>query len=49
MTPTYYSLSATLTVQIEVPPLQEIKHPFSLYFLVLGEYTLIGAVYCSHK
>ncbi|KAK1268532.1 hypothetical protein QJS04_geneDACA013742 [Acorus gramineus] len=30
-------------VQIEVPPLQEIKHPFSMYFLVPGEYTLIGA------
>ncbi|XP_052173250.1 trafficking protein particle complex II-specific subunit 120 homolog [Diospyros lotus] len=27
----------------EVPPLQEIKHSFSLYFLVPGEYTLLAA------
>ncbi|XP_068653236.1 trafficking protein particle complex II-specific subunit 120 homolog isoform X2 [Aristolochia californica] len=28
---------------VEVPPLQEIAHSFSLYFLVPGEYTLVGA------
>ncbi|KAL2939957.1 hypothetical protein RDABS01_001339 [Bienertia sinuspersici] len=31
------------TVLWSVPPLQEIKHPFSLYFLVPGEYTLVAA------
>ncbi|XP_010244786.1 PREDICTED: trafficking protein particle complex II-specific subunit 120 homolog isoform X2 [Nelumbo nucifera] len=28
---------------VEVPPLQEISHSFSLYFLVPGEYTLVAA------
>lgn len=28
---------------LEVPPLQQIKHSFSLYFLVPGEYTLVAA------
>ncbi|KAK6927596.1 TRAPP II complex, Trs120 [Dillenia turbinata] len=28
---------------LEVPPLQEIKHAFSLYFMVPGEYTLLAA------
>uniref|UniRef100_A0A5B7CBI7 Putative trafficking protein particle complex subunit 9 isoform X2 n=1 Tax=Davidia involucrata TaxID=16924 RepID=A0A5B7CBI7_DAVIN len=30
-------------VSVEVPPLQEIKRSFSLYFLVPGEYTLLAA------
>ncbi|GFY96899.1 similar to TRS120 [Actinidia rufa] len=30
-------------ITMEVPPLQEIKHSFSLYFLVPGEYTLLAA------
>ncbi|XP_031118725.1 trafficking protein particle complex II-specific subunit 120 homolog isoform X1 [Ipomoea triloba] len=30
-------------IAMEVPPLQEIKHSFSLYFLVPGEYTLLAA------
>ncbi|CAH9076529.1 unnamed protein product [Cuscuta europaea] len=30
-------------IAMEVPPLQEIKHSFSLYFLVPGEYTLLPA------
>lgn len=30
-------------ITMEVPPLQEIKHSFSLYFLVPGEYTLVAA------
>lgn len=30
-------------ITLEVPPLQEIKHPFSMYFLVPGEYTLVAA------
>lgn len=30
-------------ITIEIPPLQEIKHSFSLYFLVPGEYTLVAA------
>lgn len=30
-------------ISMEVPPLQEIKHSFSLYFLVPGEYTLVAA------
>ncbi|VFQ82365.1 unnamed protein product [Cuscuta campestris] len=30
-------------IGMEVPPLQEIKHSFSLYFLVPGEYTLLPA------
>ncbi|GLU01272.1 hypothetical protein SLE2022_185840 [Rubroshorea leprosula] len=29
-------------IVLEVPPLQEIKHCFSLYFLVPGEYTLVA-------
>lgn len=31
------------SVSVEVPPLREIKHSFSLYFLVPGEYTLLAA------
>ncbi|XP_023884691.2 trafficking protein particle complex II-specific subunit 120 homolog [Quercus suber] len=30
-------------ITIEIPALQEIKHSFSLYFLVPGEYTLVAA------
>ncbi|KAL6004206.1 hypothetical protein ACLOJK_004753 [Asimina triloba] len=30
-------------ILLEIPPLQEITHPFSLYFLVPGEYTLLAA------
>lgn len=30
-------------ITIEVHPLQESKHRFSLYFLVPGEYTLVAA------
>lgn len=30
-------------ITVEVPPLEEIKHSFSLYFLVPGEYTLAAA------
>ncbi|KAM6580603.1 hypothetical protein CsatA_004377 [Cannabis sativa] len=30
-------------IAMEVPPLQEIKHSFSLYFLVPGEYSLVAA------
>ncbi|KAF6147422.1 hypothetical protein GIB67_016779 [Kingdonia uniflora] len=30
-------------ISVEVPPLQEIKHSFSLFFLVPGEYTLVAA------
>ncbi|XP_024033269.1 trafficking protein particle complex II-specific subunit 120 homolog isoform X1 [Citrus clementina] len=30
-------------ITMEVPPLQESKHCFSLYFLVPGEYTLVAA------
>lgn len=30
-------------IALEVPPLDEIKHSFSLYFLVPGEYTLVAA------
>lgn len=30
-------------ITMEVPPLQEIKHSLSLYFLVPGEYTLVAA------
>ncbi|XP_010265703.1 PREDICTED: trafficking protein particle complex II-specific subunit 120 homolog [Nelumbo nucifera] len=30
-------------IQVEVSPLQEIKHSFSLYFLLPGEYTLAAA------
>ncbi|OVA11581.1 TRAPP II complex [Macleaya cordata] len=30
-------------ISVEVPPLEEIKHWFSLYFLVPGEYTLLAA------
>ncbi|PKA47153.1 hypothetical protein AXF42_Ash017098 [Apostasia shenzhenica] len=28
---------------LEIPPLQEVTHPFSLYFLVPGEYTLLAS------
>ncbi|KAI4337277.1 hypothetical protein L6164_015713 [Bauhinia variegata] len=30
-------------ISMEIPPLQEIKHSFCLYFLVPGEYTLVAA------
>lgn len=30
-------------ITLEVPPLQEVTHPFSLYFLVPGEYTLLAS------
>lgn len=30
-------------ITMEVPPLQEIQHMFSLYFLIPGEYTLLAA------
>ncbi|KAK6912541.1 TRAPP II complex, Trs120, partial [Dillenia turbinata] len=30
-------------ITLEVPPLQESKHAFSLYFMVPGEYTLLAA------
>ncbi|PKI47080.1 hypothetical protein CRG98_032493, partial [Punica granatum] len=30
-------------ISLEVPPLQETRHSFSLYFLVPGEYTLVAA------
>ncbi|GLT76138.1 hypothetical protein SLA2020_478140 [Shorea laevis] len=30
-------------ITMEVPPLQEIKHCFSLYFLIPGEYTMVAA------
>ncbi|XP_020576214.1 trafficking protein particle complex II-specific subunit 120 homolog isoform X2 [Phalaenopsis equestris] len=30
-------------ISLEIPPLEELVHPFSLYFLVPGEYTLLAA------
>ncbi|CAI9092639.1 OLC1v1027940C1 [Oldenlandia corymbosa var. corymbosa] len=30
-------------IKMELPPLEEVKHSFSLYFLVPGEYTLLAA------
>ncbi|CAI9759689.1 unnamed protein product [Fraxinus pennsylvanica] len=30
-------------IAMKVPPLQEIKHSFSLYFLIPGEYTMLAA------
>ncbi|MED6150761.1 hypothetical protein PIB30_075638 [Stylosanthes scabra] len=30
-------------ITLEIPPLQQIKHPFCLHFLVPGEYTLLAA------
>ncbi|XP_028548726.1 trafficking protein particle complex II-specific subunit 120 homolog [Dendrobium catenatum] len=30
-------------ISLEIPPLEEVAHPFSLYFLVPGEYTLLAA------
>lgn len=30
-------------ITMEVPPLQEMKHIFSLYFLIPGEYTMLAA------
>ncbi|KAL3844004.1 hypothetical protein ACJIZ3_001407 [Penstemon smallii] len=30
-------------ISMEVPPLQEIRHIFSLYFLIPGEYTMLAA------
>lgn len=30
-------------MKVDVPPLEEIKHSFCLYFLVPGEYTLLAA------
>ncbi|KAK8958426.1 hypothetical protein KSP40_PGU002955 [Platanthera guangdongensis] len=30
-------------ISLEIPPLDEVTHPFSLYFLVPGEYSLLAA------
>ncbi|XP_042059959.1 trafficking protein particle complex II-specific subunit 120 homolog [Salvia splendens] len=30
-------------ISMEVPPLEEVKHAFSLYFLIPGEYTMLAA------
>lgn len=35
-------------ISLDVPPLEEMKHSFSLYFLVPGEYTLLAAVVIDH-
>lgn len=35
-------------ISLEVPPLEEMKHSFSLYFLVPGEYTLLAAAVIDH-
>lgn len=39
---TVFWAGALSGVTMEVPPLEEIKHLFSLYFLVPGEYTLLA-------
>jgi len=39
----YVSVGSLSGISLEVPPLQEVMHPFSLYFLVPGEYTLLAA------
>lgn len=36
-------LGTLIGVKVHIPPLEEIKHSFSLYFMVPGEYTLIAA------
>ncbi|XP_071721272.1 trafficking protein particle complex II-specific subunit 120 homolog [Rutidosis leptorrhynchoides] len=41
--PTVLWAGTLLGVKVEIPPLEEIKHSFSLYFLVPGEYTLLAA------
>lgn len=35
-------------MKVDVPPLEEIKHSFCLYFLVPGEYTLLAAAVINH-
>lgn len=40
----HFLLAGVLSgIKMEVPPLQEARHSFSLYFLVPGEYTLVAA------
>ncbi|KAI3512312.1 hypothetical protein L1887_19627 [Cichorium endivia] len=41
--PTVLWAGTLIGVNVEIPPLKEIKHSFSLYFLVPGEYTLLAA------
>lgn len=35
-------------ISLDVPPLEEMKHTFSLYFLVPGEYTLLATAVIDH-
>lgn len=39
----YFLVGVLNEIIAEVPPLQESKHSFSLYFLIPGEYTLVAA------
>lgn len=39
----WYLLGVLSGIAMKVPPLQEIKHSFSLYFLIPGEYTMLAA------
>ncbi|CAH1442282.1 unnamed protein product [Lactuca virosa] len=41
--PTVLWAGTLIGVKVEIPPLKEIKHTFSLYFMVPGEYTLLAA------
>ncbi|GJT77658.1 trafficking protein particle complex II-specific subunit 120 [Tanacetum coccineum] len=41
--PTVLWAGTLLGVNVEIPPLEEIKHSFSFYFLIPGEYTLLAA------
>nr|XP_043611376.1 trafficking protein particle complex II-specific subunit 120 homolog [Erigeron canadensis] len=41
--PTVLWAGTLIGVMVEIPPLEEVKHSFSLYFMVPGEYTLLAA------
>ncbi|KAJ9558991.1 hypothetical protein OSB04_013605 [Centaurea solstitialis] len=38
-----FTLGTLIGVMVDIPPLEEIKHSFSLYFFIPGEYTLLAA------
>jgi hypothetical protein len=40
LTNSVFCVGVLSDIQLEVPPLQELVHPFSVYFLVPGDYSL---------
>lgn len=43
LTSSFSCVGVLSDIQLEVPPLQEVVHPFSMYFLVPGDYSLQAA------